>query len=72
MWDHGIGNNRRPTVSLARRRDQIERGHAGGERERERERGWEEGGRSEQGGRPFGADPSHSLLGGYLLIVLAP
>lgn len=63
MWEHGIGNNRRPTVSLARRRDQIELRHAGEGRE---------GGRSEQGGRPFGADPSHSLLGGYLLIVLAP
>lgn len=60
----GFGNNRRPTVSLARPgSDRAEtRGGGGG-----RVEGDERGGR-----QTLGADPSHSLLGGYLLIVLAP
>lgn len=54
----GFGNNRRPTVSLARPRS---------DRAGEAVEGDEQGGR-----QTLGADPSHSLLGGYLLIVLAP
>lgn len=78
-----IGSNRRLTVSLACTGDEIERRDTGRDVERARDWGftrrsrrmrWRRKRRNEHEWESLHADPSqtHSLLQGYLLIVLTP